>query len=229
MILQRRALSGGAGWGLCSDKEIAQSYTGARRHLSLVTRFGVRFNICKQGSAGQSSSRRQPLGRAGLPMVQRVKDQFDAAGDPKFFEDAEEIFLYGVLAKVKFHGDLSIAESFSHQRDDLLLAWREKRTTRGIKHAQRRRFGDQFHQPVQLLGVKPDLPGRHPENAFPEHAKIAVRDGHNPSCPRAEPLDYQIAAAGIGQYDFCDPRMAKMKTPQRANLVGKIGGSAERQ
>ena len=88
-----------------------------------------------------------------------------------------------MLAEIEFDGDLSIAQPFGYQCHDLLLARGEKRMTSGVEYAQGRRFGDQFDQPVQLLRVKPDLPRRHPKNAFPEHAKIAVGDRHKPSCP----------------------------------------------
>ena len=162
-------------------------------------------------------------------MVQGVKDQFDAAGDTKLFENAEEIFLNGVLAKSEFDGDLAITQSFGHQCHNLLFAWSEKRTTSGVEHAKRRRFRDQFDQPVELLRVKPNLSGRHPKDAFPQHPKIAIGDRQDASCPRAEPVDHHFSAAAICQNNFCDARMAQMKTPKRPNLVGKIGGSAERQ
>src|SRR5438270_11654900 len=142
MILQRRALSGGAGLGLCSDKEIAQSYTVARRGLSLSIlrkhqlQAGAAMFACsilEQASAGQSSRRRQPLGGARLSIVHGVKDQFHAAGNAKLFENAEQILLDGVLAKPEFDGDLAIAQSFGHQCHELLLARGEKRMTSGVE------------------------------------------------------------------------------------------------
>jgi len=65
-------------------------------------------------------------------VVHGIKDQFDAAGDAKFFENAEEIFLDGVLAELEFDGDVSITQSFGHECHDLLLAWSEKRMTSGV-------------------------------------------------------------------------------------------------
>ena len=64
----------------------------------------------------------QPFGLAGISVIDGVEDEFDAGGDAELFEDAEEIFLDGVLAEFEFAGDLAVAQSFGDQGDDLLLA-----------------------------------------------------------------------------------------------------------
>jgi hypothetical protein len=58
----------------------------------------------------------------GIAVIDRVKDEFDASGDAQFFEDAEEIFLAGVLAEVEFARNLTVAQAFGDQGNDLFLA-----------------------------------------------------------------------------------------------------------
>ncbi len=78
----------------------------------------------------------QPFGRTRVSIVDGVKDEFDAAGDAEFFEDAKEIFLDRVLAEVKFAGDLPVRETFGNQGDDLLFARSEDASAAGIEHAK---------------------------------------------------------------------------------------------
>ena len=74
-------------------------------------------------SAGQDAGGAgQPFGVARISIVDGVEDEFDAGGDAEFFEDAEEIFLDGVLAEVEFAGNLAIAEAFGDEGDDLFFA-----------------------------------------------------------------------------------------------------------
>ena len=59
---------------------------------------------------------------AGVAVVDGVEDQLDAARDAELFEDAEKIFLYGVLAEVELDGDGAVGQAFNDERDYLLLA-----------------------------------------------------------------------------------------------------------
>jgi hypothetical protein len=56
-----------------------------------------------------------------IPVVDRVKHEFDPGGDAEFVEDPEEVFLHGVLAQSQFLGDLSIGEALGKQCYNLLL------------------------------------------------------------------------------------------------------------
>lgn len=83
----------------------------------------------RRGKAGA----RQPLRVSRVAVIDGVEDEFDSSGDPKFFKDAKEIFLDGVLAEVEFNRDLAVAKAFSHERHDLLLARRKEITPGGVK------------------------------------------------------------------------------------------------
>ncbi len=57
---------------------------------------------------------------AGIAVVHRVEDEFNARGDAELFEDTVEILLDGVFAKVEFAGNLAVGEAFGDQGDDLI-------------------------------------------------------------------------------------------------------------
>lgn len=77
-------------------------------------------------------------------MVDGIEDEFDAGGDAQLVEDVEEVLLDGVLAQVEFPGSIAITEALGDEGDDLFFAWGEELPAKGVEHAQRRHFGDQF-------------------------------------------------------------------------------------
>jgi hypothetical protein len=120
---------------------------------------------------------------AGISIIDGVEHEFDAAGDAQLFENAKQIFLDGVLAEVEFGGDLTIAETFGDERDDLLFAGREQVGSSRVEHAQRRDLGDEIEDVVQLLGVGPDLSGGDAGDALAQQAEIGFGDRKIPRTP----------------------------------------------
>src|ERR1700728_2531968 len=114
---------------------------------------------------------------AGIAVVDRVQDEFNAGGDAELFEDAVEILLDCVFAKVEFAGNLAVAESFGDQGHDLLLARCEKVATGSIEHTKRRNFRNEVDDVVEVLGTGPDLSVGHAEQTFAEKAQVGVSDG----------------------------------------------------
>src|SRR5712692_1520300 len=70
----------------------------------------------------------QPFSLTGISVVDGVENEFDAGGDAEFLEDAEEIFLDGVLTEIEFARNLAVAEAFGDEGDDLFLAWRDRKS-----------------------------------------------------------------------------------------------------
>lgn len=54
----------------------------------------------------------EPFGAARISIIDGVKNEFDAGGDPQLVEDAEYIFLDGVFAQVQFRRDLAVPQAF---------------------------------------------------------------------------------------------------------------------
>ena len=114
---------------------------------------------------------RHPFGRAMFSVRHGVEDELDAAGDSDFVEDAEQVFLDGVLAEAEFGCDLAIAEAVGDEGDDLLLAWGEKRAAAGVYDAQGGHFRERVHNVVHLLVVDPDLSLKNRVDTFAQHAE----------------------------------------------------------
>lgn len=129
---------------------------------------------------------------AGISVIEGVEREFDAGGDSQLFEDAEQVFLDGVLAEIEFDGNLAIAEAFCNQRDDLLLAWGEQVAALRVEHAERGDFGNVIEDVVQLLGVGPDLSGGDAGDAFAEQAKIGVGEAKDSAHSGTEGADDEV-------------------------------------
>jgi glycosyltransferase involved in cell wall biosynthesis len=69
-----------------------------------------------------------------------IEDEFNTGRNSQLVENAQQIFLDGVLAQSQFIGNLAIAEQVRHKRDDLFFAWRHQRLAAGIHHTQQIRL-----------------------------------------------------------------------------------------
>lgn len=144
---------------------------------------------------------------AGISVIDGVEGELDAGGDSQLFEDAEQIFLDGVLAEIELDGDLAIAESFGDEGDDLLFAGREQVAALRVEHAQRRDFRDEFENVIQLLSVGPDLSGGDAGDAFAEQAEIGVGEGEDSAHAGTESADDKFTIDRLDQQYFRNLRM----------------------
>jgi len=135
----------------------------------------------------------QPFRLTRISVIHGVQDKFYSRRDSKLLEDPKEIFLDGVFAEIEFDGNLAIAQSLGDQGDDLFLAWSQNAIARGVDHAKRRDFGNEFQDVVKLLGVSPDLAVGDPQNTFAKRAQVSVINGENATDARTEAVDDQIA------------------------------------
>ena len=130
----------GPGWKWRRARSSVPSYTGRSAGFSNPTVFDAlsetkpglpKIGVRSQALGRYAGGTAQPFGLAGISVIDGVEDEFDAGGDAEFFEDAEKIFLDGVLAEVEFAGNLAIAEAFGDEGDDLFLARGEQAGRRG--------------------------------------------------------------------------------------------------
>src|SRR5579859_440420 len=124
--------------------------------LSRSCRFEIARSIKRRSGYWQNPvGTSQPLSLARISVVEGIEHKFDAAGNAKFLEYAEEIFLDGVLAEAEFAGNAAITQAFGNQSDDLFFTRGEEIVAAGVEHTKRRNLRDQIHQIVQLFGTDP--------------------------------------------------------------------------
>jgi hypothetical protein len=114
---------------------------------------------------------------AGISVVDGVEDEFDASGDSQFLKYPEKIFLDGVLAKIQLYGDLAIRQSLGDERDNLFFSRSENAVARGIQYPERRDFGNEFEDVVELFGADPDLAVGDTQEAFAQRTQVGLSDG----------------------------------------------------
>src|SRR5258708_23099579 len=127
----------------------------------------------------RSGASRHPFRLTLFTMRDSIEDEFYTRRNPKLVENAQQIFLDGMLAQPQFIGNLAIAEPIRHQRDDLFFAWRHQRLAAGIHHTQCVHLGQSFEHVVHLLAIYPDLPSGNTVDALAEHAKRRMVEKKN--------------------------------------------------
>jgi len=162
-------------------------------------------------------------------VVYGVEDEFDAGGDAQLVEDAEQVFLNGVLAEVEFAGGVAVAEAFGDEGDDLFLARGEELVAAGVEHAEGWDYGDQVEEESHLFGVGPDLTAGDALDAAAEQAEMGVGNAENAAGAGAERAHNQVAVVGLDQKNFSDGGMGKMNAAHGRHLVGNVDGVIERE
>lgn len=151
---------------------------------------------------------RHPV-RIGL--ADGIEHELDARGNTEFFENAEQIFLDGVFAEGKLHGNLAVAEPLGDQADDLLLPRRKQRSAQRIHEHQSRDAGDEAEQEVEMGRADPDLSGGDAQDAFAKIVEGMISEGKDAARTSTEGGNDQIAFGGIHEKDFADQRMRLMQ------------------
>ena len=95
--------------------------------------------------SARSHGSRQPCRLARIPIIYRVKHEFDTRGNAKFFENSEQVFLDGVFAEVELDRNLTIPKTFGNKRDDLFLTrgqqgsrWSSARAAKELPRSSRK-------------------------------------------------------------------------------------------
>src|ERR1022692_23678 len=137
--------------------------------------------------------------------AQRVKHNFDPAGDSQFVENPEEIVLNGMLPERKPLCNFAVGEPFGHAVHYVEFACRKQRVSSDASNAHRSGLRDGFQQVVQLIAAGPDLTLMNTENALGELFQGFGAAKDTPGS-RAEGLNYRCPLGGIQQQNHAGRR-----------------------
>jgi len=84
-------------------------------------------------------------------VIDGVEDKLNPIRNAQLIENTKQVLLHRVLAEAEFSGDIAIAETFGHQRDDLFLSRREQTAPAVVDNAERRHLTDKIEEIVDLL------------------------------------------------------------------------------
>lgn len=108
-----------------------------------------------------------------------VENEFDAAGDSHFVEDAEQILFDGVLAEPQLGCDSAIGQAIGDESDHLLFARRQQKPAVGVDDTQGGHLGERVQNIIHLLAVDPNLAAKNALNALAEHGKRGLGEKKN--------------------------------------------------
>jgi hypothetical protein len=162
-------------------------------------------------------------------VVDGVEDELHAGRNAQFVEDAEHVFLDGVLAEIQFAGNVAVAEALGDESDDLFFARGQEWVSTGVEHAKRWDFGDQVEQKSHLLGVGPNLASGDALDTAAEQAEMGIGNAEDAARTGAERADHEVAVVGFHQENFGDQRMGKMNPAHRRHLTGNINRVIQRE
>ena len=93
-----------------------------------------------------------------IPLVERIKNQLDAAGDAQLVKDPVQVVTDGMLRNLEPLGNFAVLHAVGHQADYIFLAARQQRGALGIVEVQWFNVGEGVDQMFEVFVARPDLP-----------------------------------------------------------------------
>ena len=93
-----------------------------------------------------------------IPLVERVKNQLDAAGDSQLIEDPVQVVPDRVLGNFEPLGDFAVLHAIGHQADHIFLAARQQRRAIGTVELDGFNVRECVDQMFEVFVTRPNLP-----------------------------------------------------------------------